>query len=169
MQDRGPAQADGLRLSRSAEANRATFATAEKQDEYIKLQEKIAAAVDKLTANSVLNKGGAVQADFLYAPTGPRGWSVLGLKPGTGNPPPDADGAQREPQAPGGGGSMAFPSVSGSTGAGQRAGPDHPVPQVQVRLHLGLARLHVLRQVNLVDANDRRQVMPLGGDDARRW
>ncbi len=48
-------------------------------------------SVDKLTANSVLSKGGAAQADFLYAPTGPRGWSVLGLKPGTGNPPPDAD------------------------------------------------------------------------------
>jgi hypothetical protein len=48
-------------------------------------------SVDRLTANSVLNKGGAAQADFLYEPTGTRGWSVLGLKPGTGNPPPDAD------------------------------------------------------------------------------
>ncbi len=48
-------------------------------------------SVDGLTANSALNKGGTAQADFLYAPTGTRGWSVLGLKPGTGNPPPDAD------------------------------------------------------------------------------
>jgi hypothetical protein len=48
-------------------------------------------SIDKLVANSALSKGGTAQADFLYAPVAPQGWSVLGLKPGLGNPPPDAD------------------------------------------------------------------------------
>lgn len=44
-----------------------------------------------LAANTTYNEGGTAAADFLHVPTGPRGWSVLALKPGAGNPPPDAD------------------------------------------------------------------------------
>lgn len=45
----------------------------------------------ELAANSASNEGGTNAADFFAVPTAPRGWSVVALRPGAGNPAPDAD------------------------------------------------------------------------------